>query len=77
MYGCEAVRLWGSSSMGGAHVRHDRAGGVERFEEEPVSMPTRRTVFKGSAAVAGLAAVQAPGLAPAADAANRDRQWAR
>jgi pimeloyl-ACP methyl ester carboxylesterase len=35
-----------------------------------MGMPTRRTVFKGSAAVAGLAVVQASGLAPAADAAT-------
>jgi len=32
--------------------------------------PTRRTVFKGTAAVAGLGAVQAAGLAPAAEAAS-------
>ena len=35
-----------------------------------MGMPTRRTVFKGGAAVAGLAAVEAAGLASAADAAT-------
>ena len=34
-----------------------------------MSTPTRRTVFRGAAAVAGLTAVQASGLATAADAA--------
>ena len=35
-----------------------------------MGVPTRRTVFKGTAAVAGLAAVQAPGLASTAEAAS-------
>ena len=35
-----------------------------------MAMPTRRTVFKGGAAVAGLAAVEAAGLASAAGAAT-------
>ena len=35
-----------------------------------MSTPTRRTVFKGTAALAGLAAVQAPGLVSAAQAAT-------
>jgi pimeloyl-ACP methyl ester carboxylesterase len=37
-----------------------------------MSMPTRRAVLKGTAALAGLAAVQASGLAPAAAAAPAD-----
>ena len=35
-----------------------------------MGMPTRRAVFKGTAAVAGLAAVQAPGFVSAAEAAE-------
>ena len=35
-----------------------------------MGMPTRRTVFKGTAALAGMAAVPASGLASAAEAAN-------
>ncbi len=35
-----------------------------------MGLPTRRTVFKGTAAVAGLAAVQAPGLATSAEASS-------
>ena len=37
-----------------------------------MGMPTRRAVFKGAAAFAGLAAVQASGLASAAEAAPAD-----
>jgi pimeloyl-ACP methyl ester carboxylesterase len=42
---------------------------AERFKEGSMGMPTRRAVLKGSAALAGLAAVQASGLAGAASAA--------
>jgi nitrous oxide reductase len=40
-----------------------------RFKEGPTATPTRRAVLKGTAAFAGLAAVQTSGLAPAAEAA--------
>src|SRR4029453_1468304 len=47
--------------------------GAGRFKEgESMGTPTRRAVLKGTAALAGLAAVQASGLAPAAAAAPAD-----
>src|SRR4029453_13708493 len=43
--------------------------GAGRFKEEPMGTPTRRTVLRGTAAIAGLTAVSASGLASAAQAA--------
>jgi pimeloyl-ACP methyl ester carboxylesterase len=44
--------------------------GAVRFKEESMGMPTRRAVIQGTAAFAGLAAVQSPGLASVAEAAS-------
>jgi hypothetical protein len=45
--------------------------GTERAEGETMSMPSRRTVLKGTAALAGAAVVATPGVSQAAPAAHR------
>src|SRR5215468_10597650 len=42
---------------------------AERLKEGPMGTPTRRAMLKGTVALAGLAAVQAGGIVPAAAAA--------